>query len=474
MKFEKKTIVLTIILLLAFILRLYKIDNPIADWHSWRQADTAAVARNFIKFGLDPLRPRYDDLSNIASGKDNLFGWRMVEFPLYQLSGVFLYKTLPFFPIEVCLRLISIFASVGTVYFLYKIGNQLINKYFGLLSAFLYAVFPYSIYYGRTILPEPLAVFLALASLYLYLIYMENYGSKNRKLSRIIILLSAFFAASSLLVKPAAGFILLPIIYLGWRRYDLYVFSVMIIIPLLLWRQWIKNFPEGIPVYDWLLNGDGIRFKGAWFYWLFGERIVKLILGYWGIVLLSFGLIAKNIKKELGFLYSTTLGLLLYLSIFATGNVKHDYYQIIIIPAIVLLVAKGTVVLLSEAGKTFNKFTSYCLLFTIYFLMLILSWHEVRTYYWVNNQLIVQAGQEADKILPKKAKVIAPYGGDTAFLYQTNRQGWPIGFEIEDKIKKGATYYISVNPQDQEVLDLKSKHKIIKENEKFVIIGLSL
>ena len=37
--------------------RLYKITSPIGDWHSWRQADTSAVTRNFVKYGSDLLHP---------------------------------------------------------------------------------------------------------------------------------------------------------------------------------------------------------------------------------------------------------------------------------------------------------------------------------------------------------------------------------------------------------------------------------
>jgi hypothetical protein len=56
--------------------------------------------------------------------------------------------------------------------------------------------------------------------------------------------------------------------------------------------------PEGIPVYTWLFNEGNIRFKGAWFYWLFAERISKLILGYWGVFLFLLGLSAPVQKKE--------------------------------------------------------------------------------------------------------------------------------------------------------------------------------
>ena len=83
--FKNEKFWLALIFILALLLRLYKIDNPIADWHSWRQADTAAVSRNFLKYGFNPLYPRFDDLSSIPSGKENHQGWRFVEFPIFNL-----------------------------------------------------------------------------------------------------------------------------------------------------------------------------------------------------------------------------------------------------------------------------------------------------------------------------------------------------------------------------------------------------
>lgn len=479
----RRFILLGLILILAFILRLYRINSPVADWHSFRQADTAAVARNFIKFGFDPLRPRYDDLSNIASGKDNPMGWRMVEFPLYQLIGAGLANIFGLFSLEIWLRLIAIFSAVGSAFFLYKIGEKLVSNRFGLITALLYSVLPYSVYYGRVILPETLAVFFALGSVY----FIRSSGSARA-------IFSAILGALALLVKPTAGFILLPLAYMLWRKSGFvklvkspwtYLYLLSIIAPLVFWRFWIRQFPEGIPVYTWLLNSDGIRFKGAWFYWLFGERIAKLILGYWGVSFLSLGLIAKprtvlysgswakKSQKDRWFFYWLGAGAILHLSIFATGNVKHDYYQIIILPAVVFFVARGTDFILSNVEMFFNKFTVYSLLFTIYSLMLALSWHGVREFYKVNNPTIVEAGQIVNRLLPVDAKVIAPYFGDTAFLYQTKRQGWPLGYDIEDKIAKGATHYVSVKLDDPEVSELREKYKIIRESADYIIFELN-
>jgi len=109
---KKFLILLIAIIFFGGILRLYRFNAPIADWHSWRQVDTAAVARNFLKFGIDPLRPRYDDLSNIQSGKDNPQGWRMVEFPIYQLLGLGIFRLIPRLSLEEALRIVSIIATM--------------------------------------------------------------------------------------------------------------------------------------------------------------------------------------------------------------------------------------------------------------------------------------------------------------------------------------------------------------------------
>ena len=107
--------------------------------------------------------------------------------------------------------------------------------------------------------------------------------------------------------------------------------------------------------------------------------------------------------------------------------------------------------------------------------MCMFSWYTIRTYYWINRPEIVEAGIAADKMLPKNAKVIAPYNGDTSFLYQTNRRGWPIGFEIDKKIQMGATHYVTVSPTDAdgETRELVRKYTILVRNDRYAIIYLT-
>ncbi|KKU81490.1 MAG: hypothetical protein UY10_C0055G0002 [Microgenomates group bacterium GW2011_GWA2_47_8] len=460
-----------IVCIAAGAVRLYGLTNPVADWHSWRQVDTAAVARNFVKFGFDPLHPRFDDLSNIPSGKDNPMGWRMVEFPLYQSVGYGVGRIFPNVPLELILRIVTIAASAGTLILIYLLMVPTAGYGAAFIGALMYAVLPYSVFFGRVILPEPFMVFWAALSVYLIM------KANDWKL----LIVAAIAAALAMLVKPTAIFLLIPIPYLLFRRYGfsihlfirLFAYSLISLFPLWWWRGWILQYPEGIAVYTWLFNEGNIRFKGAWFYWLFAKRLGEHMLGYWGLLPFGLGLLVSPSKKE-GWLFRWwAVGGLLYFVVVARGNVQHDYYQILLLPIICAYLGKGFAFLLSN--NIFSKAVSFQLSAVSFLMMLAFSWYTIRTYYWINRPEIVEAGQTADRLLPKDAKVIAPYSGDTTFLYQTHRQGWPIGFDIEKKQKTGATHYITVASleTDFEAQRLAREYTVLVQNDKFVLIDLT-
>jgi len=464
------------IILLTIITRLYKIDAPVADWHSFRQTDTASVASIFVTRGIDVLHPRYQDLSNIQSGKDNPEGWRMVEFPLYQVAAVGVYRLVPSLSLDVSLRLVTIASAVGIAIIIMLLMYEMVSWRISLFAGFIYAILPYSVFYGRSILPETFAVFWAMAS-----VFLTYKATTSEHRSWWYILPSAIAGALTILVKPTAGFLLLPVPYLYIRRYRFswmtiavyMTYGLILILPVWWWRGWIAQFPEGIPVFDWLFNKGNIRFKGAWFQWLFAERIGKLILGFWGLIPLGLGTLIPVSKKEGWVTHLWGLGCLIYLSVFAAGNVQHDYYQIILLPVISIYVAKGLDFLVSYKG--FSFVSRYALFSVSVLFMIAFSWYTMRSFYWINRPEIITAGQKANELLPIGAKVIAPYNGDTTFLYQTKRQGWPLGFDIDKKIEMGATHYVTVSPTDDdwETKTLAQTYTVLVRNEMFAIIDLT-
>ena len=475
---------LSLIVFLAFSLRVYKIGEPLADWHSWRQADTSAVTRNFVKNGVNLLFPVYDDLSNIASGRDNPKGYRFVEFPLYNFAAVAIDRLVVGYHLELKERLTSVFASLAALIFIFLTVRKYNGRRIAYFSAFFFAVLPYNVFFSRTVLPEPFLVFTSTAMLY----FLDK-AFEFRSFKRILLLaISLLFAAAAVLVKPFAVFLFLPLTYLWFKNLKIkwssivlfLLFLAIAISPYLAWRVWSSNFPEGIPANSWLLNGDGIRFKGAFFQWLFAERLGKLILGFYGLPLLILGILAKR-SGEGFFYYLWGLAILLYVTVFATGNVRHDYYQILTVPIIAIFLAKGSDYLL-QLGRQTGRLKAAGLLSVLILFMLMFSWYHIRDFYNINHPEIVEAGRKVDTLTPPNSLVIAPYNGDTAFLYQTHRAGWPVMQKtLPEMIKMGAHYYVSVN-YDQLTNELiqdalqkdesKRNYKLVARTDKYAIIQL--
>ena len=478
-------LVLFLILLGAFVVRLYRIDNPIADWHSWRQADTAAVTRNFVNNGIDLLHPQFDDLSKIPSGLENPSGWRFVEFPIYNATVATLFGVFNGFPLEVWGRLVSILSSLGSIIFLYLLLKKYTSIRIGLLGALFFGFTPYNIYYSRTILPDPSMVMAILGGTYFFdLAIKKEFQISNFKFQIsqwVYFVLAIIFTASAFLLKPFALFFTLPMVYIAFRRWGigmfakwkLWFFAAITLVPLILWRLWMQQYPEGIPSYDWLFNSDNIRFKGAFFQWIFADRIGRLILGYWGIALLVIGLIRKVGEREEFFYYCFLASSLLYLVVIAGGNVRHDYYQILIVPTLAIFLAKGADFLLIAPKEYFSRVVSCLLLVVCCMAMLAFGWFYVRDYFNINNLAIVEAGQMASKILPKDAKVIAPYGGDTSFLYQTERSGWPVvDAPIEEMIVRGAQYLVIASPTDNDFGGFGTTYALVAAGKNYLILDL--
>lgn len=462
-------ILLIFIIILGFLVRLYKIDSPIADWHSWRQADTAAVSRNFIREGFNIFYPKGDDMTGIAENPiPNLGHYRFVEFPIYNMAVYPIY--LIFGVADKYSRLVSVFFSLGSIFLLYLITKKYLDTKTALLGAFIFATLPFSVFYSRTTLPEPTFIFFALGMIY----FVDSFIWEKKFFH-----LAFIFTAVAFLIKPWAIFFAIPLIYSllkkdGKIRKNYILFFSFALIPFILWRLWILQHPEGIPASNWLLDGDHLRYRPAFWWWIISERIGREILGVTGAFLFFLGLIFRP-KDGNWFLHIWALSMFAYFIIFATGNVRHDYYQVIFTPIASIFLARGFIELTGRSGDFIARVWRLPLACAFLLLTFYFTWTQVKELYKVNNPPIIEAGQYADKILPKDAVVVAPYNGDTAFLYQINRSGWPITvFSIPEMVANyGATHYVSVNKDDQTNWVLRH-FKILEDNPKFVIADLRI
>ena len=208
MQHKLQYLLLALIVIFGFLVRMYKIDNPVADWHSWRQADTASVTRNFVDLGVDLLHPRFDDFSDTSGrGLFNPDGYRFVEFPVFNLIHYTFYTLIPKtynLSLEYWGRMTSVISALVSAVLIFLLVRRHSRPFTGLLAAFFYLFLPFNIYFTRVILPDPLMVTLYLAALNFFDVWTINHKS-------YILILTALFGTLAVLVKPVALFFLLPI-----------------------------------------------------------------------------------------------------------------------------------------------------------------------------------------------------------------------------------------------------------------------
>jgi hypothetical protein len=193
-----------------------------------------------------------------------------------------------------------------------------------------------------------------------------------------------------------------------------------------------------------------------------------MILGMWGVIPFALGFL-YSVKKQKTIFFSA-IGMLCYLCLVATANVRHDYYQTMIIPALALCVASGVNWLWNQSD--FNGLVRRIFVLFSLGMMILVGWYQVRDFYQINHYEIVHAGDAVQQVIPENSKIIAPYDGDTAFLYQTKRFGWPvIDRSLQELIDQGADYYVSVN-YDADTNNFMKQYKTVVKTDQYIILNL--
>jgi len=474
-------LLLGFILIIGLVFRLYKINTPLADLHSWRQADTAAVARNFVEKKINLLQPRYDDFSNIQSGLENPQGYRFVEFPLYNAVIALLKKAYPPIPIHIYGRLVTIFFSLIIISVIYWLVLKESGRLAAFFASFTFAVFPFFVFFSRTVLPGTTALGLTFLAI---LIFHLSLTRKKSLVKGIFILLAAILFASGLLVKPMVIFYSLVFLVLFYRKDRMkflsdpyfYCFFGLSFLPLILWRLYISQFPAGVPVNQWLLyevNTDGglktIFFRPSFFRWVFFERINQLIFGGY----LTFFFILGILKKQGKFLlFSILISAFVFIFVFQGGNVQHEYYQLLILPALAIYVGLGTAHLLTTRKNYQPKIILIPTVIALYLLSFYFSFYQVRNFYHYSRDL-PKIANVIQTFTNKNDKIITDTVGDTTLLYLAHRRGAPAPYKDFSSLKKeGYRYFITMKAEVIKGMKKSGKYQLIFQNNKFALFKL--
>ncbi len=470
-------IILSIILVIAFTLRLYKINDPLADLHSQKQTAVASVGKNFAINGFNLLQPKTNDISNMQSGNENPNGYYFAEFPMYSAVFGFFYRYLPITSLEVYARLTSILFSLPIIAILYYFGLKEHSRVAGAFGAIIYAILPFFIYFSRIVIPETTAVSFMFISLWLLYLYL-----KDTKRNILLFFLSILVYSMALVIKPttifytiATGFLFLSQYQFDvFKKWQIYIYPIIGLTPLILWNLFIQQFPEGIPLNEKFFqygsantNLQNIFFSTAYFRTILIDRFGVLVLGIFLSGFFILGTIA-NIKKY--FLISILTSATLYLLAMQAANFQYEYYQIIALPAVAIITGLGIAQVLN-ARTVFNQFLAYPVIVLTILISFVVSYDKVKNFYQY-PQDTVQIAKLITTFTQEDDLIVTDTDGDSTILYLADRKGSPGRNKTIAQFKEqGYSYFVTSKKNISDELK-EQGYTILVDNEKFSIIKL--
>jgi hypothetical protein len=452
---------LAAIVVVGLALRLHGIHDPMLDHPGWRQGDTAAIARNFARLQFNIMYPQ--TMYNGAPPNYVELELQIVPFivaTLYKVIGIH----------EIFGRLVSVAFSLGTIVTIAYFARWLFaSAIAGLVAAFVYAVLPGSIYYGRTFMPDAAMVFFLTASLYAAARYLLD--DPQLRLKQAIwptVLLTLAYLA-----KPVAVLVLAPLAGLTWERLRArrpvqpLSIAMLFVVPLLilwLYDRRIASYAEwhwasGITTLH-VLPELRIAFSSFSAFGgklgQFGSAIGMLretMLGapaFW-LSIASFIALPWIAARSRALLWWWLGAGLLYAYVVVTVE-RVDYYLAPFLPLCVLVIggALHTFIVAIRRAELApgGRYALFALVPLICGALLLESRAPVEAYYRY-NPLTYRDAAQLNRALPRDALVVIGHYGPNV-QYYIDRFGWEedpalwTPFDEESAIRKGARYFISI------------------------------
>lgn len=196
-------ILLVLFVLFGYSWRIYHLGYPVIGYHNWKETHYLTEARNFARDGFFEhgfFIPEWDYPSLSADPS----GAHPDTFPLTSII-VSVFFSLFGFSLSIA-RLLSVLFSVALIVVMYLVVKELYEREdLALLVAFLTAINPLFIFFGRQVQLTNYAVFFMMLSLYFYLKWRKNFNHLH-------ITLFVLFFTIGLITKYDHFIILFPII----------------------------------------------------------------------------------------------------------------------------------------------------------------------------------------------------------------------------------------------------------------------
>jgi hypothetical protein len=462
------------ICVLGFVARLGTAKVPVLDHHSWRQADTASIARNFVRERFNPLYPQVDWRGGQVHGYVET-GMEVHAFIVAAISRLAGFHT------DIG-RFLSCAYFLGSLVLLHAFVRERDGTWTALVGAAAYAFgFALPFYMDRTFMNEPLLILLTFSAYRC----TQRYLREPRAGWWLGLMTATTLIA---LVKPVylvcwGGILGLTVERDGrraLRRWDVALVLAANLLALALWLQHARSLSAAtglsFGIEDKLFD---TQLEGSLQYWrTIAGRLILDVFGPVGFVLLVWGLV-RSVQSHRRFEPAALAGFLVYLVVVAKGNFIHDYYQLVAVPIGSVLVAAGGVAAAERFGRESIDarlrwaVALIALMIASAFLRSINSWYGVP---WEKAHLC-SAGR--DQLAPADRVVLAGYQNPD-LLFCLDRKGWilPDATASPGRVRElrdaGAAAVLVMNPGSDQLTEwLDHNGRRVVENRRFRLYKLS-
>ncbi|HCP48469.1 MAG TPA: hypothetical protein DIU15_20700 [Deltaproteobacteria bacterium] len=442
---------LLVLLLLGVLLRLPSLAAPPLDSHHVRQADTASIARNMLRHGVDLLGPRIDWAGPEAGTVES-------EFPLYASGVALLWKlTGVTYVFDYRLpRLLSIAGwLLGGIALFRWVRRRLRGPPW--LYLILYTLSPLAIVFSRNIQPDALAVGLLLLAL-----ERADACDEQGRAGLGSAALSVVLGALAVACKGTLAFhaLLIPALIVARSRRLFWALGAgLVLIVLPAFWYWHAHFVLGAEGATFGIWGSKAHKWGSLAVWLdpmtwraiLGAFIVQTVSPI-GVVLVILGARRAVGQPEMGpFALALVLGLVAAVTV-AEGFRLHNYYQLMLVPFCSVLVGLGISDLLERlrapALERRVRLAALATLAGVVLLSLLWGLSFVRSSLQLDDRIaMVSLGVQA--VLPRNRSVIAVDVHPQSLLYSVDRRGWHRTRMDAREVRRlqglGAEYFLVTN-----------------------------
>ena len=390
------------------------INQPFIDLWSWRQADVAAIARNYLHNGFNFAFPQIDWTGPQA-------GFVGTEFPVlpfiaavsYKVAGIHEWigraQSLVFF----ALSLPFFFALVGKVF----------DEQSALWALAFYSFTPLSIMLSRCFMPDMASLSLSILGLYFFLRWLEV-----EKWS--LFWLSAVAISLAILIKLPTAVIGAPLACLAFERFGLtavrrpaiWLFGVIVLAPAAGWYLHAAEVAQRFYPHHFFGAG-GVRLMPIGWYVNIAVRMITEEVTVMPLLLAAVGLFAarRYVPVRSLLFHWWLIAMILFVIVVGYGN-RHSWYQFPLVPILAAFAGCAITFFKMRLQRSPAGFAGVVLIVILTFAGQ--TFHGTAILMRPAAADLRTLGLALKELTPPGSFVITADYGDPAGLYYAERRGW--------------------------------------------------